>query len=218
MAARPGGQPFCGFARRCGVNLLYQTAVLHHGRRRYRRRKLKNRYPASVDVRRINGVPPVQLQHDPALIPGLRSWLSHRFGCVVTLATWTLLAACASPRSVTVPDSALPLSHDEVTTLLGNATVHGYVNGFSTIMKTHEDGSLQYHVQPGKEHFAHASDVVHATGTWHVLETGQFCVSLSWGSSASSKWCRYIFHSDAGYGASNSATGGKLDSWNISAN
>jgi hypothetical protein len=179
---------------------------------------LKDRYPGSVDVGRINCVSAVKTRRDHAPIQGIRPRLLHRISRMVTVAAWALLAACASPRSVIVPDGTLPLSQDEVTTLLRQATVHGYVNGFSTIMKTHEDGSLQYFVQPGKEHFAHASDVVHAIGNWHVLESGQFCVSLSWGSSASSKWCRYIFRSDSGYGASNSATGRELDSWDISAN
>jgi hypothetical protein len=136
----------------------------------------------------------------------------------VAVTAWALLAGCAPSRYVVVPEGTEPLSQEQVTTLLSNASVRAYINGFDATMTTRSDGSVQYAIQPGKEHDAPQAVVWHAQGNWQVEPTGRFCVSLSWGSATSSHWCRYIFSTPSGYGASSRQGATELENWSISRN
>ncbi|MFM0167301.1 DUF995 domain-containing protein [Paraburkholderia sediminicola] len=142
--------------------------------------------------------------------------IPHRVANGVAALAPVLLAACAQPPYVTVPAGTTPLAHDEVMTLISSATVRRYFPESEANMTTKEDGSVEYFYKPGKAHFAHEGKILHAQGTWTVGQDGRFCVSLTWQSTASTHWCRFIFQTGTGYGASDNTAATNLENWGIS--
>ncbi|MGF6289662.1 hypothetical protein QFZ98_001495 [Paraburkholderia youngii] len=90
------------------------------------------------------------------------------------------------------------------------------MSGFQNHFLTSSDGSIDFFMQPGKEHFAYMGTVFHAQGTWLVKEDGQFCVVLTWSDTKRTHHrCWYLFDTPNGYGAGRkSAT--HLEIWDIS--